>query len=366
MRLLHLKPLLLITLLIPLFTVQAKKNEAGEQAMRYIKALSVPEQGIGGREGGTKEEVLAGDFVKSEFEKMGLLVSEHHFSWPVLKKKGMELHSRNLIAEKKGKSDKVIVLGAHYDSTAKDKGSHGAMDNGAGTSVMLAVASAISKMSDLPYTVQFMAFGAEELGKIGSRAYVRDLQENSPAEVEKILLMVNLDTVAGGDYLYVHSAHTTPYKCGGNSSQYSSDPAIRKALLKASINMLGEGNAHRIHPEFPGYPEGVTGEWSDHEPFACAGIPIGYIETTNFKIHGKDGYDGYSQTVTPGLWDCFDAEKVGACDRETETKWGRIWHTPNDQLALLESLYPGRIESQIMANTKVLVEFFSKTDEYLK
>ncbi|BDX05557.1 M28 family metallopeptidase [Planctobacterium marinum] len=332
--------------------------------MQFLEAVTLPENGIGAREAGTEKEQSTADYVMQQFKAMGYAPQVHEFRHPVLNKKGVFLDSSNIIADVKGLSEKMLVLGAHFDSTGSKVGSQGAMDNGAGLSVMLTVAKKMSQEKKLPYTIRFIAFGAEEIGKVGSRAYVEMLKEDKPEELAKIVGMVNLDTVAGGDFLYVHSAHTTPYKCGGNNDNYTSETQMREAVLMASKEQLGD-EAHKIHPEFPGYPEGVTGDWSDHESFACNGIPIAYIETTNFQINGKDGYDGYSQSVNPGLWDCFDAESVTACDREKETQWGRIWHSGNDQLIHLESVFPGRIESQLNANVKVLNAFFSQADKYL-
>lgn len=331
----------------------------------YLNKMSDTENGFGAREAGSENEAKAGEFIRAELEKMGYSVSVHEFKHPVLKKKDEFIHSSNVIADKQGESDRLLVLGAHFDSTGSQKGSLGAMDNGSGSAVLLAVAKQISTIKDLPYSVRFVAFGAEESGLIGSRKYMEMLKEEKPQELKRIVGMVNLDTVAGGDYLYVHSAHTTPYKCGGDNSNYNHDTRMREAILAASVKQLGD-DAHRIHPEFPGYPEGVTGDWSDHEPFACNGVPIAYIETTNFRINGKDGYDGYSQSTDPALWDCYDADNMTACDRKTETLWGRIWHEKHDRLDYLLEYMPERIHSQLNNNVSVLVEFFSRPDKYLK
>lgn len=353
-----------LTLCFSAFAVNTAVAETAP-VMTYLHQMSHPVTGFGAREAGTDKEKAAAKFISDEFESMGLAVSVHEFKHPVLKKKGEFIHSSNVIGDKPGTSEKILVLGAHFDSTGSKKGSLGGMDNGAGSAVMLAVARQISQMQDLPYTVRFVGFGAEEIGKVGSRAYLEMLKEEKPEEVKRIIGMINLDTVAGGDYLYVHSAHTTPYKCGGDQSNYNFETRMREAVLAASVKKLGD-EAHKIHPEFPGYPEGVTGEWSDHEPFACNGVPIAYIETTNFKINGKDGYDGYSQSVDPALWDCFDAKNMTACDREKETLWGRIWHEKHDRLDYLLEYMPARIESQLKNNVTVLVEFLGNPTDYLK
>jgi len=331
--------------------------------MQYLRDVVSPKDGIGAREAGTEQEQQTADYVIAQFKSMGFDAHIQKIKRPVLQEKNKYLYSSNIIVEKKGRSDKVLVLAAHFDSTGSKQGSQGAMDNGSGLAVMLAVAGAMSQEAELPYTLRFIAFGAEEIGLVGSRAYMKQLQQ-TPDKLKKIIGMVNLDTVAGGDFLYLHSAHTEPYECGGNNDDYTSDTVLRDALVKVSRKVLSE-HAHRVHPEFPVFPEGVTGPWSDHEPFACNGIPVAYIETTNFTINGQDGYDGYSQSAAPGLWDCFDAKNKTACDREQEKQWGMIWHTGNDQLKHLELVFPGRVERQLSANVAVLNEFFIKADKYL-
>jgi len=53
------------------------------------------------------------------------------------------------------------VVGAHYDSINKHGGSPGANDNASGVGVILEAARVL-KRADLPYVVEFVAFGAEE------------------------------------------------------------------------------------------------------------------------------------------------------------------------------------------------------------
>ncbi|MDX1302871.1 hypothetical protein [Photobacterium sp.] len=114
---------------------------------------------------------------------------------------------------------------------------------------------------------------------------------------------------------------------GLTETNYTKETSFRDAMLQASIDVNGDDEKYIIHPALDGYPEGETGSWSDHAGFACAGIPIAYVEATNFNINGKWGYDGYSQTTNPDMWDCYDSETKTACDRATETKRGKIWHT---------------------------------------
>lgn len=81
------------------------------------------------------------------------------------------------------------------------------------------------------------------------------------------------------------------------------------------------------------------------------------MEATNFTINGEDGYDGYSQSTNPALWDCYDDATKSACDRDSETQWGKIWHTEHDRLDKMAELFPGRIEQQLGANTDLMIRF---------
>jgi len=99
--------------------------------------------------------------------------------------------------------DEVIVVGAHYDhlglgaygtrdSSTEGQIHNGADDNASGTSVLLALASSLSRLPEKPpRTILFVAFTAEELGLYGSRHFVA----NPPVPLAAIKAMVNLDMV---------------------------------------------------------------------------------------------------------------------------------------------------------------------------
>ena len=342
-------------------TTKQNSNKSIDQmfAYDYLKQLVSPTEGIGAREAGTEKEKETAGYIKANFVKFGYRVTEQHFSYNSRKMVGK---SQNIIAELGDPTKPTIILGAHYDSTAMKTGSLGATDNGAGVAAMLAIAEALSDKIPKNYNIRFIAFGAEEIGLQGSNYYVGDLLENN--KVDNIAAMINFDTIAGGDKVYVHSAHSTPYtRC--KNEKYSSETSMRNALLAASINVLGEDDKYVIHPDYEGYPEGVTGSWSDHASFACAGIPIAYVESTNFAINGQNGFDGYSQSTAEQLWTCFDQTSSTACDRKAEKNWGNIWHTQYDTLEKINEIFPGRVEKQLSDNVEVLIELLSNPDKYL-
>ncbi len=99
---------------------------------------------------------------------------------------------RNVVATLPGRggaAGETVVVGAHYDSASSDPGrAPGATDDGAGVATVLELARVMSA-SGFDRTVQFAFWNAEETGKEGSGAYVRDAVERSMA----IPLYLNYD-----------------------------------------------------------------------------------------------------------------------------------------------------------------------------
>jgi hypothetical protein len=109
---------------------------------------------------GRKEgRAAAREFMRQEFESFGYKVSEHTYR-----------SGTNLIAEKAGPSGKFLIVSAHYDSV----NNAGADDDASGVVAMLATARLL-RDKDLKHGVRFVAFDEEELGLVGSRAYVKEL-----------------------------------------------------------------------------------------------------------------------------------------------------------------------------------------------
>lgn len=106
----------------------------------------------------------------------------------------LETHtSANIIAElpSRKRDDKEVIISAHWDSY---RDSPGADDNGSGVGVLIELARYFSAFEDdIGGTIKFVSFGAEELGVVGSRAYLnahrRDLRD--------CILVFNIDSVGG-------------------------------------------------------------------------------------------------------------------------------------------------------------------------
>lgn len=140
--------------------------------------------------------------------------------------------SQNVVG-RPGSGECTAYLGGHYDSVPEGPGAN---DNASGTSLLLELARA--RRVD---GVCVIAFGAEEVGLLGSRAYARD------HGITGARFMLNFDMVA---------KHTRPAVIG--------DPELgQRAARLAEARGLTLGRSASIGP----------GASSDHATFQQAGVP---------------------------------------------------------------------------------------------
>ncbi|KAK2615953.1 hypothetical protein N8I77_002674 [Diaporthe amygdali] len=100
--------------------------------------------------------------------------------------------TQNVFAETvEGDPENTIILGAHLDSVSAGAGIN---DNASGSSLLLALVTALSKYST-KNRIRFAWWGAEERGLLGSKYYVNNL---SPEESADILAYLNFDMVSKG------------------------------------------------------------------------------------------------------------------------------------------------------------------------
>lgn len=96
---------------------------------------------------------------------------------------------------------KTLVLSAHYDHVGEDENgiNYGADDNASGTTALLETARLIAldaqKGIKPKVNVLFLAFSGEELGLLGSKAFVRDTN----IDLSKIKLNINMDMLGRWD-----------------------------------------------------------------------------------------------------------------------------------------------------------------------
>ena len=151
--------------------------------------------------------------------------------------------SANVIAVKPGTSSpqEVVVVGAHLDTVPP---SPGANDNASGVAAVLEVARLLAEVPTAR-TIHFVAFGAEELGLIGSSYYVAN-------RTLAVTGMVNLDMVGHGSQVLISNSAGT-----GSLLDVAERVAGRLAL---PVRRLRLGS-------------------SDHESFERGGVPVVFIHT---------------------------------------------------------------------------------------
>ena len=155
---------------------------------------------VGWRQSATAEESKAAEFLMDRFTEFGYSPEMQDFQVRI---GPLQRNSSNIILELPGHGEGVVILGAHYDTV---RNSVGANDNASGVSVLLALAERLAQppwssqmVSVFPFTLRFIAFGSEETGLNGSGHYVRQLTDE---ELGAIKVMINLDSVGSGTYLY--------------------------------------------------------------------------------------------------------------------------------------------------------------------
>lgn len=163
--------------------------------------------------------------------------------------------SENVVATREGREPGVVVVGAHYDSVPAGPGAN---DNASGVGAALEVARVLAE-TDYPYTVKIIAFGAEEIGLVGSRHYVSGL---TPEQRRSIVAMVNLDMVGVGDEM----------RLAGSAG-----------LVERALALAAEQNvaASRLLDR--------RADASDHASFREAGVPVLFITWTPDPNYHTEG-----------------------------------------------------------------------------
>ncbi|WP_330463364.1 M28 family metallopeptidase [Metamycoplasma gateae] len=283
---------------------------------------------------------------------------------------------------------KDFYIVSHYDS-ANNVGpngtSWGATDNASGVSVNLALLkhfSDIKNRDNLGVRLHLIFVDAEEVGKLGSIAFVNQFLAGEENELlSNSLGMINMDTVAGGDHMYIHSPDTNT-----QGKPYNTSPLLRNFINNISKERAEElkdaDQELKIHPQFveDEYKAGETGDWSDHAPFyQIAKLPVAYVESTNFGVKSKyNVYDGYSQTINPKAWVLKDGTTIESLkERKLENgevvyDWpdgmkkedfaimGDIWHSDLDTLAWINENVGPRFYKQLNTVFHTLKTFLEK------
>lgn len=174
------------------------------------------------------------------------------------------VQERNVIADIRGTTPGLVLVGAHFDSW--DPG-QGAQDDGVGVAAVLEAARILKSLGVKPRrTIRFVFFSGEEQALLGSRAYV----ERHRDELDGLAAAVIMDSGA-----------QTPrgFKIHGRS-----DVEVAARAILAPLSGLGASQVS-LDASFD----------MDHGPFLAAGVPV-------FTLWVDDGdYDTHHHAVSDTL-----------------------------------------------------------------
>lgn len=178
-------------------TVEEVIDEISEDRLKeFVYYLASDE--LAGRKPGTDGDDKAQAYIEEQFKLAGLLPGNGTSYRQPFNAGGTQ--TANVIGYLPGTAesstrDEVIVVGGHFDHLGGSGQSiyNGADDNASGTATVMELAHAAGKLKgELKRTVVFMAFGAEEMGLIGSEYYC----ETEPIfPIDDTVLMLNFDMV---------------------------------------------------------------------------------------------------------------------------------------------------------------------------
>ncbi len=173
----------------------------GLDSPSFLNSILIPNSEIKNLTGFTKEQLL----IKMEENRIADVPVQK------VKVKFERVHetieARNIIGVIPGKSNKTLVVMAHYDHLGRDGDIYfpGADDNASGVAALFELAEHFLQFDDLRFTMMFMATDAEEAGLLGSIFHV-----NQPGfDAGNIPASFNLDMISrvddnhrNGRYLY--------------------------------------------------------------------------------------------------------------------------------------------------------------------
>jgi Zn-dependent M28 family amino/carboxypeptidase len=200
--------------------------------------------------------------------------------------------ARNVLAQTRtGRTDAVVVAGAHLDSVPEGPGIN---DNGSGVAGLLEVALRLGSAPHVGRAVRFAWWGAEEVGLVGSTAYVRSL---SSAERRDIALYLNLDMIASPNPGYfVYDGDDSAHRGAGPG------PPGSAAVERTFNDYL---SAHGVRTE----PADFDGR-SDYGPFIRARIPAGGLFSGAEETKSKEQANRWGGAAGQPFDPCYHR----ACD----------------------------------------------------
>ena len=246
-----------------------------EQLFEDVRILAADD--MAGRLVGTPGSAKARAYLIGRMQDIGIEPFGDGYAQPfTARHKDQTLNGVNLVGRIRGTgtSDRVLVIGAHYDHFGTRHGQvlNGADDNASGVATLLAIAQDFARERPT-HDVIFALWDAEEQGMYGAHAFL----DKPPLPVERIALNLNLDMMSRSDKgeLWIAGAHHYPFL-----------RARFEALARAAPVTLKIGHDG---PPWKGSDDWTAG--SDHDAFHRRGIPFAYLGVEDYPDYHQPGDD---------------------------------------------------------------------------
>jgi Zn-dependent M28 family amino/carboxypeptidase len=197
----------------------------------------------------------------------------------------------NVIADSaSGRTDRVVMAGAHLDSVDEGPGIN---DNGSGTAAILETAEQMAELGIKPRNaVRFAFWGAEESGLIGSQHYVDSLTRK---QRNRIAVYLNFDMVGSPNFVrFVYDGDGSAFGIKGPSGSGHVEDTF--------VDYFASRGLESEPTEFSGR--------SDYDAFINAGIPAGGLFTGAEGIKTEREAEIYGGTAGLAYDPCYHQ----ACD----------------------------------------------------
>lgn len=241
---------------------QTTQKERLEKHVYYMAADSLK-----GRRAGSKEAQKVAEYIRNQFEEIGLTTKMQSFTPRIIPQNNKVLY-QNVIGVWEGSDPllkgELIVIGAHYDhlgvkfKKGKEIIYNGADDNASGTAALIELARNLVQQKELTKrSLVFVAFDAEEIGLFGSKAYADMLESDMDQD---IVLMINFDMVG-----YLKQSEKLKIIGVGSLQYYQT--YFNKVYFPEYYRLVLDKKDHSF----------LTG--SDHDSFLAKKIPAFHVTT---------------------------------------------------------------------------------------
>ncbi|KAL2919209.1 hypothetical protein HK105_200852 [Polyrhizophydium stewartii] len=204
--------------------------------------------------------------------------------------------SRNVLAESiAGREDSIVIFGSHLDSVPAGPGVN---DDGSGAMATLELARAFHESPLAQSTAQKIRFAwwtGEEIGLLGSFAYVNDLRANNPSLLAHHKANIDTDMIASPNFV----------------RGIWDGSAIQNETVRRRCKTLHDlFNSWFRSKSLPTTPFPFNGR-SDFEPFLLAGIPASGVITGEDEVKTPESAEVFGGIAGMVLDPCYHQD----CDR---------------------------------------------------